>query len=195
MISRNVKYYAAVKLQCNVHIAWTKYQPDQWVRANLSRDETFNYFNKLDEVVVFDNVASAERYAEKQYYATAKRTSIGLFEENPQKRSDDAELLRIYGEDPGMVRMKVVPVTVLYQLEGDEAFKSTCENVRHNDEIYRGYKVVGEDKNKLKLEFATVQGLSVHLTDEVAKREGCATTVETIDHHALSAKPSACTIL
>jgi len=193
MITRNIKYFAALKIPCNVHIAWTKYQPDQYVRANMSREEVFDHFNQMPEVVVFDNAASANRYADYQYYKTAKRNSNGMFEENPQKKSNDAELLKIYGDD--VVRMKVVPMTVLFQLEADEALKSTCENVRDRDEIYCGYKIVGEDRNKLKLELATVQGLSVHVTDEVAKREGCPTTIETIDHKQLTAKPGACTIL
>lgn len=191
MISRNIKYFAAIKMPCNVHIAWTRYQPDQYVRANMSREEVFNHFAQQPEIVIFDNAASADRYANKQYYATAKRNSYGMFEENPQKKSDDAELLKIYGDE---VRMKVIPVTVLYQLEGAESLKSTCEHVRHNEEIYRGYKVTGADKDKLIIELATVQGLVVHVSDEVAKRENCPVTVETLDHRQLSAK-NGCTIL
>jgi hypothetical protein len=193
MRSRQIKYFAAMKIPCNIHIAWTRYQPDQYVRANMSREEVFSHFQLQTDVVLFDNAASAERYADKQYYATAKRNSYGMFEENPQKKSNDAQLLQIYGDD--MVRMRVVPVTVLYQLEGDEALKDTCEHVRHNDEIYRGYKVTGVDKDKLTLEFATVQGLVVHVTDAVAKRDNCPVSVETLDHKQLSVKQNGCMIL
>jgi hypothetical protein len=188
-----VKYFAAVKMPCNVHIAITRFHLDQWVRCNLPRDEVFKHYRQMPEVVVFNNAASATRYADKQYYATTKRNSYGMFEENPVKKSTDAELLNIYGEEA--VRMQVKPVTVLYQFEGDDALKIICENVRDNDEIYRGYKVTAENKDKLTLEFAAVQGLSVHFTDEVAKRDGCATTVEPLDHEQLTAKSASCTIL
>jgi hypothetical protein len=147
----------------------------------------------MSDIVVFDNSVCAKRYADKEYYATATRHSSGLFEQNPAKKSNDAELLKIYGD--GVVRMKVRPVTILYQFEGEYALKEMCEKVRHNDENYYGYKITAKNKDKLTMEVANAQDLSLHFTEDVAEREGCATKVELLDHRHFAVKRGGCTIL
>lgn len=187
-----ITYFAAVKVIANVHIAWTRFQPDQYVHCDMTREEAFKLYQDSPEVVIFNNVEYANRYADKIYYAAAPRNAMGLFEDRPIKRSNNNELLDIYGEEA--VRMKETPVTVLFQLSSDHSLEGKGEAVSFPDELIRGTKISGENKKLLTLDIAGVPAM-LHLSDEVAARENSATTVNIMDHAQLTTRRGLCTIL
>lgn len=183
---RSRKYFAAVKVKSNVHIAWTKYQPDQYVHCDMTREEAFGIYEKMTEVVFFEGADLASRFADNEYYS--KRNQPVFFEDQPMKTSNNQKLLGIYGEE--MVRMKEAPVTVLFQLSSDENLANKGEIVKRVGELFPGRKIVGADKASLTLDYASASGMMVYFTDEVARHEGTSTTVNLLKHEDLTAKPS-----
>jgi hypothetical protein len=184
-----MKYFMVLKEEAMVHIASTKYNPDQFVQIDLTHKEIFDKINTLPEIVLFEDDVLAKEYAEDKHLASLTRNSFGMFPmpSYDYETSNDKKLLAIYGNHSVIMQKK--SISIVYQIE------VTDTSILHKktDLKNEAYTVNQEDRNKLIIEMAITPCVAF-LSEEMAKKEKKSTTVNLIDHKKLTAKPS-CTIL
>ncbi len=197
--SKTTPYYIAIKKEATVHVAWTKYNPDAWVQADITREQVFEQFALLKDVTLFSDAKSAADDAEKKHYDALFKSKLkgtaGLYEnltlflssQSPTQKSSDKNLCNIYGDD--CVHMQTKPITLIYQVEIPETLRQ--DSKLENSTII---KLSEKEKGNLKLEVAIVQGLAIHATDEYAKRHNVPASEYLINHQKLTAKQG-CVIL
>jgi hypothetical protein len=61
-------HFIAIQKDMNVHIAWTKYNPDVYVKADITREQVFEQFSQLKEAEIFTDASVADNKAMEKYY-------------------------------------------------------------------------------------------------------------------------------
>lgn len=181
-------YFIAIQKKANVHTAVTKFNLDELVQVDLTRDQVFSVYDSLQEIRLYiDSKQAAEESIKKYYLEKKPNHPEGLFfENNSFGRSSDARLLSIYGENAVYSRLK--PVTIIYQVKvNDESI------IQKNME---GQLIVNkENKKEIELQYAIVGGIKIYATNEFANQEKMpSATINVIDHDKLTHKPK-CRIL
>jgi hypothetical protein len=164
----------------------TKKTSDHLIQIDISRIDAFNWYDQLDELVIFSEEQDAKAYAMRQYLSQQpddvdedeKGASPKLFRQYSTMPSNDETLKALYGADNVLMQKKLV--SIIYALD-------VPNNV---EKIFLaskgGFQVKRELKEKLNLQVASIFDVVFYLTSRYAKEKGQETTRLLINHSQLS---------
>lgn len=180
-------YFIAIMKEAMVHTAIkTKNTSDHLVQIDISKIDAFNWYDQLNELVIFSEEQDAKTYAMRQYLSQQpdddaddeKGASPQLFRQNSTMPSNDETLKALYGANNVLMQKKLVPI--IYALD----VPSEVERIFF--ESKGGFQVKKELKEKLNLQVANIFDVVFYLTARYAKEKGQNTTVSLINHSQLS---------